>query len=72
MRAFYWSGGFPLRQEQGTPGMWTRKRDRVAVCFFKGVPAGVYAVAVLDDRNMDGKMDYDMAGIPTKGYGFFQ
>ena len=28
------------------------------------------AVTVLDDSNMNGKMDFDLIGLPTKGYGF--
>jgi uncharacterized protein (DUF2141 family) len=35
-----------------------------------GVPAGIYAVSVLDDTNMNGKMDFNFIGLPTKGYGF--
>jgi len=31
---------------------------------------GTYGVSVLDDVNMDGKMNYNLIGIPTEGYGF--
>lgn len=34
------------------------------------VECGVYGVTVLDDENNNGKMDYNMFGIPKKGFGF--
>jgi uncharacterized protein (DUF2141 family) len=46
------------------------KHNHVGVCDFAGVPAGTYAVSVLDDTNLNGKMDFNMLHIPTKGYGF--
>jgi uncharacterized protein (DUF2141 family) len=51
-------------------GMWAPIRHGVAVCNFKGVPPATYAVTVLDDNNMDGKMDFGHLGMPKKGYGF--
>ena len=36
---------------------------------FKNLPQGSYAVAILHDENLTGKMDYDSQGIPQKGYG---
>ena len=62
--------GFPRDKTKQFRGMWTQKHRRVAVCDFAGVPAGTYAVTVLDDTNMNGKMDFDFLGLPTKGYGF--
>jgi len=50
--------------------MWTPKKNNVAVCDFTGVPAGTYAATVLDDSNMNGKMDFNLIGLPKKGYGF--
>lgn len=32
--------------------------------------SGTYAIAVLDDENDNGKMDYNLFGIPTEGFGF--
>jgi uncharacterized protein (DUF2141 family) len=37
---------------------------------FENVPFGDYAVAVIHDINMDGKLDKNTFGIPTEGYGF--
>jgi len=62
--------GFPRHKTKEFRGMWTEKHDHVAVCDFKNVPAGTYAVTVLDDTNMNGKMDFNFIGLPTKGYGF--
>ena len=36
---------------------------------FEKLPQGVYAVYLLHDENMSGKMEYDEMGIPLKGYG---
>lgn len=36
---------------------------------FKDIPAGKYAVAVLDDENANGLMDYSL-WMPTEGFGF--
>ncbi|HHT22538.1 MAG TPA: DUF2141 domain-containing protein [Bacteroidales bacterium] len=34
------------------------------------VIAGVYGLSVLDDENDNGKMDYNLLGIPKEGFGF--
>lgn len=34
------------------------------------LPAGEYGIAVLHDENMNGKMDYNLLGIPLEGFGF--
>ena len=62
--------GFPRKKAKEFRGMWTKKQNHVAVCDFPNIPAGTYAVTVLDDSNMNGKMDFDLIGLPTKGYGF--
>lgn len=36
---------------------------------FTGLPAGRYGIAMLDDENENGKMDY-MLKIPLEGFGF--
>ena len=62
--------GFPRVKAKQFRGMWVQKHARVAVCDFTGVPAGTYAVTVLDDTNLNGKMDFNFMGLPAKGYGF--
>ncbi len=37
---------------------------------FENLPYGDYAVAAIHDMNKDGKLDKNILGIPTEGYGF--
>ena len=41
-----------------------------ARCDFEGIPWGTYALVVLHDENMNGKIDTNWVGIPKEGYGF--
>ena len=41
-----------------------------ATCDFEGISPGTYALAVIHDQNMNGKLDTNIFGIPTEGYGF--
>lgn len=41
-----------------------------ARCDFEDVPAGTYALVVLHDENMNGRVDSNWIGIPKEGYGF--
>ena len=41
-----------------------------ARCDFEDIPKGRYALAVIHDENMNGKLDANWLGIPTEGYGF--
>jgi len=41
-----------------------------ARCDFEDIPSGAYALVVLHDENMNGKLDTNWAGVPTEGYGF--
>lgn len=34
------------------------------------IPPGTYGLSVLDDENDDGKMKYNLIGIPQEGFGF--
>lgn len=45
-------------------------RDTQARCDFEGIAPGTYALAVVHDENMNGKLDAGLLGIPTEGYGF--
>jgi uncharacterized protein (DUF2141 family) len=40
-----------------------------ARCDFSSVPAGVYAVSVFHDENLNGKLDTNWLGIPREGVG---
>ncbi|MFL1465012.1 DUF2141 domain-containing protein [Marinobacter sp. HN1S83] len=45
-------------------------RDTQARCNFLDIPPGTYALAVIHDENMDGKLATNWLGVPTEGYGF--
>jgi uncharacterized protein (DUF2141 family) len=45
-------------------------RDTQARCDFAEIAPGAYALAVIHDENMNGKLDTNWLGIPTEGYGF--
>lgn len=63
--------GFPhdfLRM--ATNVMIIKIRKDQARCDFEDIPRGRYAMAVIHDENMNGKLDSNFLGIPTEGYGF--
>lgn len=37
---------------------------------FSGLEAGQYAIKIMHDENNNGKLDRNMLGIPSEGYGF--
>jgi uncharacterized protein (DUF2141 family) len=39
------------------------------VCTFTGLPAGEYAVSVIQDENANGALDSNVLGVPLEGYG---
>jgi uncharacterized protein (DUF2141 family) len=41
-----------------------------ATAVFADLPQGIYAVVVVHDDNLTGKMEFDASGIPLKGCGF--
>ena len=43
------------------------KENRLSIKLY--LPEGIYGIAVLDDENRDGKMNYFL-GIPKEGFGF--
>lgn len=45
-------------------------RDTKARCDFIDIPPGTYALAVIHDENMNGKLDTKWTGVPKEGYGF--
>jgi uncharacterized protein (DUF2141 family) len=63
--------GFPtefLHYASNIMGLKIRKTQ--ARCDFEDIPPGTYAIAVIHDENMNGKLDTNVLGIPTEGYGF--
>jgi uncharacterized protein (DUF2141 family) len=45
-------------------------RETQARCDFLDIPPGTYALAVIHDENMNGKLDTNWLGLPKEGYGF--
>lgn len=65
------SVGFPTDYlHSATNIMIIKVRDKQARCDFEDMPPGAYALAVVHDENMNGKLDVNWIGVPTEGYGF--
>lgn len=63
--------GFPNEYLHFATNIMTIKiRKSQARCDFENIPPGTYAMAVVHDENMNGKLDTNWIGIPTEGYGF--
>lgn len=50
-------------------GEVSRIENKECRVVFKQVPAGIYAVSYVHDRNENGKMDTNFMGIPKEDYG---
>lgn len=62
--------GFPKKIKnafRSVAGPIKRKRAKLV---FENVPYGTYAIACVHDENGNGKMDYNVVGLPKEGYGF--
>lgn len=63
--------GFPIEfLHAATNVMVIKVRKSQARCDFEDIPPGTYALAVIHDENMDGKLATNALGIPKEGYGF--
>ena len=63
--------GFPIEFLQSATNVMVIKiRKTQARCDFEDIPPGTYAMAVIHDENMNGKLDTNLLGVPTEGYGF--
>jgi uncharacterized protein (DUF2141 family) len=63
--------GFPIEVlRSATNVMVIKVRQAQARCSFIDILPGTYALAVIHDENMNGKLDTNWLGIPTEGYGF--
>lgn len=65
------SEGFPTEYLlSATNIMIIKIRDKQARCDFEDIPPGTYALSVVHDENMNGKLDMNWLRIPKEGYGF--
>ena len=63
--------GFPIEVLRSAMNVMVIKvRNTEARCDFEDIPPGTYALAVIHDENMNGKLDTNWLGIPKEGYGF--
>lgn len=63
--------GFPDEYlHSATNVMVIKIRKAQARCDFEDIPPGTYAMAVVHDENMNGKLDTNWLGLPSEGYGF--
>lgn len=63
--------GFPVDfLSLATNVMIIKIRKTQARCDFEDIPPGTYAMAVIHDENMNGKLETNLLGVPTEGYGF--
>ena len=61
--------GFPDQLDKAFRVLHVPIEQGRAVCEFKDVPDGTYAVIVLHDENLNKKMDNNFLGIPQEGWG---
>jgi uncharacterized protein (DUF2141 family) len=70
-----WFGCRLFASPAGFPKEPTPREQRLAItggtvrCTFTGVTPGTYAVSVMHDENGNGKLDTNLFGVPTEGYG---
>lgn len=65
------SEGFPTEfMKSATNIMMIKVQDTQARCDFLDIPPGTYALSVIHDENLDGKLATNWLGIPREGYGF--
>ena len=63
--------GFPSEfLHSATNVMIIKINKSQARCDFMDIPPGTYAMVVIHDENMNGKLDTNALGIPKEGYGF--
>jgi uncharacterized protein (DUF2141 family) len=60
---------FPKQPVKAVARNTAQISDRGAVCEFKGVADGTYAISVVHDENSNGKMDSNFMGMPREGVG---
>ena len=63
--------GFPKEfLRSATNVMVIKVRNTKARCDFEDIPPGTYALVVIHDEDVNGKLDANWLGTPTEGYGF--
>jgi uncharacterized protein (DUF2141 family) len=60
---------FPTKADKAVARLTAKIAERQAVCDFTGVAPGTYAVSVVHDENLNGKLDRNFIGMPREGVG---
>lgn len=68
-RLFASAAGFPGQAERAVAAQLTPIANGQARCRFAQLPAGSYAIAVVHDENGNGRLDTNLLGLPSEGYG---
>jgi uncharacterized protein (DUF2141 family) len=63
------ANNFPKRMDRAFARTAAHIISGRATCEFRRVPAGVYAVSVFHDENLNGRLDTNWLGIPREGVG---
>lgn len=62
--------GFPDKAEMAVKHVSVMAKEGLTTVQIPDMPLGEYAISLLHDENANGKMDFNMFGIPIEGYGF--
>ena len=62
--------GFPDKADKALRRLRLSITNGTAYCNFSELASGTYAIAILHDENDDLKLNTNLLGIPTEGYGF--
>jgi uncharacterized protein (DUF2141 family) len=60
---------FPKKADKAAGRLTAKIAERQATCDFTAVAPGTYAVSVVHDENLDGKLDTNFIGMPREGVG---
>lgn len=61
--------GFPSNSEKADANLFVKQKASKAICTFKDVKPGKYAVSVMHDADKDGKLKTSMVGRPKEWWG---
>ncbi len=61
--------GFPSKVEKADAVVFVKSKTGKAICVFKGLKPGKYAVSVMHDEDKDGELKTSMVGRPKEWWG---
>jgi uncharacterized protein (DUF2141 family) len=61
--------GFPTEYKRALKRAETPIRSSAEQCVFESLSPGTYAITYIHDENDNGKLDTNVLGMPTEGYG---